>query len=134
MSSADVVSRSHLLPAGFRFAPLAGEEGDAVLRLGVIIRETPDPVAGTFLPLRQTAEARVFLGAIMDQGGHLLDLVEIWVQSLSGISADRLGFAEALNNAVFDARWCAFLEASQAASPGSTIDARSLAPGPTAGP
>jgi len=121
MEASDLLSKQFAIPSAYRFISLEkGPERPAV-SLGLILRSDPDPVAGYFIPVRQTADAHVFLGGLCDQTDRLLELVEIWVQTFSAFDSDGMGFADTLNNAYFEKRWQSLIKSMEASSPASFI-------------
>ena len=56
--------------AAFRAVPVHPLADDHPLRLCVIARQRPDPVTGSFVLLRDLADASVFLGCIGDANGR----------------------------------------------------------------
>ena len=56
------------LPAGYLAVPIH-DPGEAPLRLCVLVRQTPDPVAGHFVLLRDLHDALVYLGCVADAAG-----------------------------------------------------------------
>src|SRR6185295_15122789 len=96
------------LPAGYLPVPLFPDHVAAPLRLCILTRKDPDPVAGHFVILRNLLDAVVYLGCITDSGGggsRLHGYVEIWVQNLAGLSGSPAAAREALSNRVLDDRW-----------------------------
>jgi hypothetical protein len=98
------------LPAGYLPVALFPEHAAAPLRLCILARKEPDPVAGHFVTLRTLLDAVVYLGCITDSGasaapGRLHGYVEIWVQSLAGIAGSPAAAREALSNKALDERW-----------------------------
>lgn len=116
------------LPEGFLFAPLDdASDGRPALSLGLVLRAEKDPVAGHWIPVRQTPDARVLLGAICDQADRVIDLVEVWVQTPSLIETGKIGFAETLNNPLLESRWEGQLAANAATAPDSFLAVSELA-------
>src|SRR3954447_12140281 len=101
------------LPAGYLPVPLYPDHAAAPLRLCILTRKDPDPVAGHFVILRNLLDAVVYLGCITDGvpggggggAGRLHGYVEIWVQNLAGLSGSPAAAREALSNRVLDDRW-----------------------------
>ncbi|HUO10727.1 MAG TPA: hypothetical protein VM008_20670 [Phycisphaerae bacterium] len=93
------------LPKGFGAINLLPDFKASPLRLNILAREQPDPVAGHFVTLRTLLDAIVYLGAITDAGGRLHGYVEIWVQNLDGLDMAPAAAREALSNKILDERW-----------------------------
>ncbi len=92
------------MPTGFQACPFIAPP-DAAIRLCAVIRLKADPVAGWFVPVRETFDARCFLGCLTDQVGTVLQWVEIALQTqdfaMDGPEAVRTHW----NNHLLDERW-----------------------------
>jgi hypothetical protein len=101
----DELSASGLstLPKGFVAVPVSVEQMAAPLRLCVVCR-APGSGEG-LIALRDTLDARVLLGCIMDAGRRVHQWVEIWIQSLQNVIAAPGLARESLSNALLDKRW-----------------------------
>jgi hypothetical protein len=93
------------LPAGFHAVPALPGQDAAPLRLCLIVRKDPDPVAGHLVVLRDTLDARALLGCVTDAGGRVHRWVEMWVQSPQSLAQTPPAHREFLTNAVLDDRW-----------------------------
>ena len=93
------------LPKGFGAVNLFPDCKSSPLRINMIARDEPDPVAGHFVTLRTLLDAIVYLGAITDSGGRLHGYVEIWIQNLDGLASAPAASREALSNKILDDRW-----------------------------
>ena len=109
MSTTDpILSAPTSLPKGFLPINLLPDCKSSPLRINIIAREEPDPVAGHFVTLRTLLDAIIYLGAITDAGpggGRLHGYVEIWVQNLDGLADAPAASREALSNKILDDRW-----------------------------
>src|SRR4051812_45278280 len=104
-----------LLPAalspGYHAVDLAPRPADArhpapALRVCAVVRQQADnPQAGHLVVLRDTVEARVFLGCLADAGGRAHRWVEIWVQAPEALAGTPRAYRQVLNNAALDERW-----------------------------
>jgi hypothetical protein len=98
--------RGQLPPDLIAIPAWAGQEM-APVKVCILCRRSPDPVQG-FLPQRRdTLDAKVYLGCLTDALG-VLDLLEIWVQSLDGLAdaaRSRILTHDAVDNAAVDRRW-----------------------------
>lgn len=108
------------LPAGYLAIPIH-ETGEAPLRLCVLARQTPDPVAGHFVLLRDLHDALVYLGCVVDAGGGLREWIELWVQNVDGLEASLPAYRETFSNHSLDARWTKTAEALRELSPGGSL-------------
>ena len=109
-----ILSAPPALPLGYTPVTLLPDYSAAPLRLSIIVRKEPDPVAGHFVILRNLLDAVVYLGCVTDSGGKIHGYVEIWVQSLTGLSDSPAAAREALSNRVLDERWTKLFKAYDA--------------------
>ena len=80
--------------------------GDEVpLRVCVLVRQTPDPVAGHFVLLRDLHDGLVYLGCVTDAGGRAREWIELWVQNVDGLESSLPAYREAFSNHTLDERW-----------------------------
>jgi len=93
------------LPEGYIAVPIAEDQKLSVLKICVLIRPEPDPVGGHMVVLRNTVEAKILLGCIVDASVQVLDWLELWMQNSGTLintpAASRLN----LSNAALDDRW-----------------------------
>jgi hypothetical protein len=92
------------IPDGYRAIPVHQAAG-APVRLSVLVRQTPDPVAGSFILLRDLHDALVYLGCLTDAAGRVLEWVELWVQNVDGLDASLPAYRETFSNYALDERW-----------------------------
>jgi len=100
-----------VLPAGYGCAPVAEQSGP--VRVCVVVR-AGDKKGGDskpFVVLRETLDAKVFLGCLLDAAGRVQEWLEIWVQDLSGLSNALTAYRGVLTNKMLDERWVARCEA-----------------------
>ena len=105
------------LPEGYRAVPISESDQGAALRLCVLIRQTPDPVAGHFLVLRDLPDAVVYLGCVSDVSGTVREWIELWVQNVDGLEASLPAQRETFSNHALDARWKRNAEQLRALNP-----------------
>ena len=102
----DVVNDSRrALPQGYVAIAASETQCEAPLRLCVLVRRQAEPVAGQLVVLRDTMDARVLLGCLLDAGGQVHQWLELWVQDLAGLTSTAIVCREALSNDVLDRRW-----------------------------
>jgi hypothetical protein len=93
------------LPDGYIAVPIAENQKLSVLKICVLVKSEPDPAGGHLVVLRNTVDAKVYLGCIIDVSGQVLDWLELWIQNsgtfINTPAASRLN----LSNATFDERW-----------------------------
>src|SRR5215472_14487633 len=90
---------------GYRAVPISEADKESALRLCAVVREAPDPVAGIFVLLRDTTEESIFLGCLLDKGGHVHLWVELWIQNINNLEASIQTHQETFSNHVLDERW-----------------------------
>ena len=90
---------------GYRAVPISEADKDSALRLCAVVREAPDPVAGIFVSLRDTTEESIFLGCLLDKGGHVHHWVELWIQNINNLEASIQTHHETFSNYALDERW-----------------------------
>lgn len=100
------------LPPGFAGVPIDASLAEAPLKICVLVADRADPGAGRLVTLRENAEARVFLGAMLDAGGAVVHWLELWVQHLDGLEATPPAYRDALSNKLLDDRWSSLAAAS----------------------
>lgn len=98
-------------PEGYVFAPLFGEQAEAVLQICALVKKEPDPVGGTLVLLRDQFDAKVYLGCVVDKDRRIHQWVELWVQTVGGLLGSPASYREALTNAILDDRWARFADA-----------------------
>ena len=108
------------MPQGFQACSLIAP-ADAAVRLCLVVRVKPDPITGWFLLIRETFEARVFLGCLTDQRGIVLQWVEIAVQSPDFAIDGPESLRQHWNNNLLDMRWKATCRAASAGAEDSVI-------------
>lgn len=97
-----------------RYVPLFPRTCTAPIELCVAVRSEQDPAAGWLIPLFETSDAMVYLGALCDASGRRNDWLEIWVQTIAANCGRARSEIAEWNNAFLDARWrerCATLAA-----------------------
>lgn len=91
------------LPTGYGAAAISPET--APLRVCIVVRTDARPGVPALVQLRDSLDARVYLGCITDASGAVVRFVEIWVQDVSGLSSAPATYRGALNNKILDERW-----------------------------
>src|SRR5262249_21757287 len=107
-------------PSGYVAIPVH-EPGEGPLRLCVLVRQTPDPVAGHFVLLRDLHDALVYLGCVIDACGSVREWVELWVQNVDGLEASLPAYRETFSNHSLDLRWGKMAEALAALKADSSL-------------
>jgi hypothetical protein len=81
----------------------------APLRIALVARSAPAP--GTpLLLLRETIDASIYLGCLIDASGDPKTWLEIWVQNVDHMAQGFQAQLDALSNSMIDQRWSARLD------------------------
>jgi len=89
---------------GYRLVSIRTEDRNASLAVGVYVRTDP-AVSSPFILLRETIDASIYLGCVVDRVGHPKAWVEIWVQNVDRIGLSFHARLEQLTNTSLDRRW-----------------------------
>ncbi|MGA7216132.1 MAG: hypothetical protein WBX20_18165 [Terrimicrobiaceae bacterium] len=90
---------------GYHAVPISEADKNSALRLCAVVREAPDPVAGVFLLLRDTLEASIYLGGLLDAGGYVHHWIELWIQNVNNLETTLESHREVFTNHLLDERW-----------------------------
>ena len=105
MSSPGTTRGIKRLPEGYIAVPITDDQKLSVLKICILVRSKPDPAGGHLIVLRNTVDAKIFLGCVVDASIQVLDWLELWMQNSATIintpAASRLN----LSNAALDDRW-----------------------------
>jgi len=93
------------IPDGYIVVSIFNVDTDSAVWIGVLVAQQPTVETGSFVLLRDTMDARVYLGCVMDAGRRVLQWVEIWVQTVAGLKRSPATVSGALSNHVLDERW-----------------------------
>src|SRR4051812_33870805 len=93
------------LPPAYTPVPVVPGQEAAPLRLCVVVRQTPDPVAGHLVVLRDTIDARVLLGCVTDAAARIHQWIELWIQTPDALNDTPQAYRQGLANAALDDRW-----------------------------
>jgi len=121
MSGSDVRNAQTRVPEGYAGVVISPDQADDPLRICVLVRRSPDPVAGHLVVLRDLIDGRALLGCIVDAGGAVQEWIELWVQDLEGLVNTTVACREALSNHVLDERWKGYFHSLLEADPVSVI-------------
>jgi hypothetical protein len=89
---------------GYRGVSLRAEDRDAPIAICLLVRTEPSE-SPPFILLRETMDASIYLGSIVDRAGHPKAWVEIWVQNVDRVAFSFRAQLEPLTNSVLDRRW-----------------------------
>jgi hypothetical protein len=92
------------IPEDYRPVFLRAADREAGLAVCLLVRMAASE-APAFVLLRETIDASVYLGCIVDRTGSPKSWVEIWVQNLDRIAASFRAQLEPLTNELLDRRW-----------------------------
>jgi len=119
VSFSNTKSRLKALPEGYVAIPITEDQKSTILKICILVKNEPDTVAGHLVVLRDTMDAKVFLGSIVDSCGQVQEWIELWIQN-SGSLVDTVSAArQVLSNAILDNRWrrqCQALEELEGAA------------------
>jgi hypothetical protein len=93
------------VPEGYIVIPIAEDQKAAALKICVLVRPKPDPVGGHLVVLRDTIDAKVFLGCIVDASSQVLEWLELWIQNSETLFNTASAACQSLSNAMLDNRW-----------------------------
>ncbi|MBN2592663.1 MAG: hypothetical protein JXA81_04075 [Sedimentisphaerales bacterium] len=105
MSSSDTYNRIKTVPNGYVAIPITEDQKSAILKICVLIRPDPDPVGGHLVVIRDTTDARVFMGCVIDICGCIHEWLELWVQNTGQLIDRASAYRQSLSNAMLDDRW-----------------------------
>jgi hypothetical protein len=81
VSFSNTKSRLKALPEGYVAIPITEDQKSTVLKICVLVKNEPDDVAGHLVVIRNTMDAGVFLGCIVDSCGQVQEWLELWIQN-----------------------------------------------------
>jgi hypothetical protein len=93
------------LPDGYVAVPITDDQKLSVLKICVLVRSEPDPAGGHLIVLRNTVDAKIFLGCIVDASNQVLDWLELWMQNSASLINTPAASRLYLSNATLDDRW-----------------------------
>ena len=107
------------LAPSLRFVPIG--LGAHAHGLTFCVALQPEAAAGSdpLVLLRSDLGTRVYLGASLDAGRRVVEWLEIWVQSVSGLAESPATWRDYLTNAQLDAQWSLNAQRFAATTPDS---------------
>lgn len=105
MSPLNTTSDRRKLPDGYIAVPITENQKSSVLKICVLARPEPDPTGGHLVLLRNTFDAKIFLGCVLDASSRILDWLEIWIQNSGTLLKTPATSRHSLTNALLDDRW-----------------------------
>lgn len=103
------------LPEGYAAVDLFPVAGRVPLRVCVLCRLEADAVGGRLVTVRDSLDASVCLGCVLDASGEVDQWIEVWVQRVDGLEETVAGRSR-LTNASLEARWGRTVEGLAASS------------------
>ncbi len=91
------------LPAGYAAAPVSPEQAGSLVRLCVLLKT--DARSASLVLLRDTLDAKVYLGCVIDAANRVQTWTEVWIQDSAGLNASPASYRDLLGNAALDAKW-----------------------------
>lgn len=85
--------------------PISEDQKSAALKVCILAKIDPEPVGGHLVSLRDTLNAKVYLGCTLDASDQVHDWLELWVQSAEALFGGPTGHLDILCNAILDERW-----------------------------
>lgn len=101
----DVRFEQGRIPDGYMPVPISDAQRGSPVRLCVLVRAEPDPVAGHLVQVRTLVDARVYLGCVTDAAGIVHEWVEVWVQTMGTLAESLPAYRESLTNLGMEERW-----------------------------
>ena len=105
MTGKDQQTSRTSVPTGYSAVALCEDHVSHPLKVCILVRDEPDPVAGSLVILRENPDSRVLLGCFTDADGRVLRWVEVWIQNVSGAAALLSFQVSPPTNRTLDARW-----------------------------
>jgi len=93
------------VPKDYVVIPIAEDQKAAALKICVLVRPEPDPVGGYLVVLRDTIDAKVFLGCIVDASSQILEWLELWIQNTETLINSASSACQSISNTMLDNRW-----------------------------
>ncbi len=90
-------------------------------RIGLVVRRDPAAPEGPLRLLRVLADARVYLGCLVDTQDRVHRWLEVWFQEVERAGADPAAARDPVTNASLDRRWTRTLEALERTHPDTVI-------------
>lgn len=87
------------------------------LRLGLVLKDLPDPIGGLLISLGETADASVYLGCVTDASGQVREWLEVWIQNLDNLEKRFPSHVPLFCNEVMDQQWAQRAERWKASAP-----------------
>jgi hypothetical protein len=89
---------------GYRAVSLRPEDREAPIAICLLVRIDSSELT-PFILLRETIDASIYLGCLVDRSGHPKAWIEIWVQNLDRVAFSFGAQLESLTNSLLDRRW-----------------------------
>jgi hypothetical protein len=109
------------IPKGYKTVFLRPQGRGAGLAVCLIVK-TSKADEPTGLLLRETIDASIYLGCLVDCSGNPKSWVEIWVQNLERVASSFRAQLEPMTNHLMDQRWAARVDLFRILDPGGLIE------------
>jgi len=109
------------LPDGYVAIAIAENQKAAILKICVLVRPKPEPVGGHLVVIRDTIDAKVLLGCVIDAGGRVQDWLELWVQNTENLMDTASACRQSLSNAALDEQWLRQVQAFEKLDEAATV-------------
>jgi hypothetical protein len=109
------------IPKGYQTVLLRAEDRGAGLAVCLIVRSAQAGGPAGVL-LRETIDASIYLGCIVDRSGNPKSWVEIWVQNVDRVASSFRAQLESVTNQLMDKRWAERVDLFRSLDPGELIE------------
>jgi hypothetical protein len=120
MPSPDAKEGPTGLPDGQVAVPVGADQKSALLRVCVVLQKTRDG-RPALVVLRDTVDARVYLGCVTDFAGGVVRSVELWVQNPATLATSMSLRRAQVTNTHADRRWQRVIKALERLAPSELI-------------
>ena len=103
--TSDIKKDPTRLPDEYQAISICESQHSALIKVMVVVKSEPDKVSGHFILIRESLDAKVLLGCIMDVGERVHGWVEIWYENPLGVNSPGSGLERNLSNYTRDIRW-----------------------------
>jgi hypothetical protein len=108
------------LPDGQAAVPVSADQKSALLRVCVVVQKSREGRPGLVV-LRDTVDARVYLGCVTDAAGGVVRWVELWVQNPATLATSMSLRRAQVTNTHVDRRWQRIVKTLERLSPAELI-------------
>lgn len=109
------------VPSGYSLVPLDEVQKALSFQFCIIVRDTPDSLAGRFVLLKTDEEYDIYLTCLADSNMRVVDWLELWVQKVPSVNSPHASLYSHYSNLIWDLRWESLCRAFVETFPESTI-------------